>query len=66
MRDRLFYPLAFLAAIAMTALALNWPEGDALPPGSPPAQPTPAQPTPALATPTQATPAEPTPETPAS
>jgi hypothetical protein len=27
MRDRLFYPLAFLAAAAMVALALVWPQG---------------------------------------
>lgn len=27
MRDRFFYPLAFLAAVAMVALALVWPQG---------------------------------------
>lgn len=27
MRDRLFYPLALLAALAMVALALVWPQG---------------------------------------
>ncbi len=27
MRDRLFYPLALLAAVAMIALALVWPQG---------------------------------------
>jgi hypothetical protein len=27
MRDRLFYPLALLAALAMIALAMVWPQG---------------------------------------
>jgi|GEM_PF-3261380 hypothetical protein len=29
MRNRLFFPLMALIAIAMVALALNWPEGEA-------------------------------------
>lgn len=29
MRNRLFFPLMALIAVAMVALALNWPEGDA-------------------------------------
>jgi hypothetical protein len=29
MRNRLFFPLMALIAVAMVALALNWPEGEA-------------------------------------
>ena len=29
MRNRLFFPLVALIAVAMVALALNWPEGEA-------------------------------------
>ncbi|WP_292105022.1 hypothetical protein [Brevundimonas sp.] len=45
MRNRLFFPLMALIAIAMIALALNWPEGEAgrgvatTPADAPPAAP---------------------------
>ncbi len=29
MRNRLFFPVMALIAVAMVALALNWPEGEA-------------------------------------
>lgn len=48
MNDRIFFGLCALAAVAMTALALVWPQGlgarSPAPFGGPLAQPAPAQP----------------------
>jgi hypothetical protein len=50
MRDRFFYPLALLAALAMVALAMVWPQGMGTPspgafghPMAPPPAPQPAK-----------------------